>query len=121
MLKTTSMGIAAPQAHSECADPLQPPKAYVLAEVEVADTAAYESYKSAVVPIIAQYGGEYIVRGGQTESFEGDAPKGRLVIIKFANMSAAQAFLRSDEYRPIADIRHNHAVSRIMIVEGVVP
>lgn len=121
VLKTTSMDVAAPQVHSVRADLLQPPKAYVVAEVEVTDTAAYENYTSAVVPIVAQYGGEYIVRGGQTEAFEGDAPKGRLVIIAFANMSAAQAFLRSDEYRPIADIRHKYAVSRIMIVEGVIP
>lgn len=102
-------------------DTLPRPKAYLIAEVEVADPAAYESYMSAVVSIVAQYGGRYVVRGGQTVSFEGDAAKGRLVIIEFANMSAAQAFLSSDEYRPVADIRHKHAVSRIMIVEGVIP
>ena len=121
MLKTTFTDVVAQQPDSESAASLQRPKAYLIAEVEVTDTAAYESYTSAVVSIVAQYGGRYIVRGGQTASFEGDAPKGRLVIIEFANMSAAQAFLRSDEYRPVADIRHKHAVSRIMIVEGVIP
>ncbi|WP_295495987.1 DUF1330 domain-containing protein [Sphingorhabdus sp. EL138] len=121
MLKTTCQDIAVSQTNSESEHPLPRPKAYLIAEVEVTDHAAYEIYTSAVVPIVAQYGGEYIVRGGQTASFEGEAPKGRLVIIAFANMSAAQAFLISDEYRPIADIRHKNAVSRIMIVEGVIP
>ena len=121
MLKTTCQDIAVSQTNSESEHPLPRPKAYLIAEVEVTDPAAYEIYTSAVVPIVAQYRGEYIVRGGQTASFEGEAPKGRLVIIAFANMSAAQAFLMSDEYRPIADIRHKNAVSRIMIVEGVIP
>ena len=100
---------------------LEEPKAYVVAEVEVRDAVAYEDYKSAVVPIVAQYGGRYIVRGGQTESFEGDVPSGRIVVIEFPNLSGAQSFLRSEEYRPVADIRHKNAVSRIMIVEGVIP
>jgi len=66
-------------------------------------------------------GGRYIVRGGQTESFEGDVPSSRIVVIEFPNLSGAQSFLRSEEYRPVADIRHKNAVSRIMIVEGVIP
>ncbi len=97
------------------------PKAYIIAEIEVVDATAYEGYKSAVVPIVAKYSGRYIVRGGQIKTVEGEAPKGRVVVIEFANLAAAQAFLESDEYRPIADIRHNTAKSRIMIVEGMTP
>jgi uncharacterized protein (DUF1330 family) len=96
-------------------------KAYVIAEVEVRDAAAYEDYKSAVVPIVAQFGGRYIARGGQIESVEGSDPSGRVVIIEFPDFAAAQAFLRSEEYRPVADIRHRTAISRIMIVEGTLP
>jgi uncharacterized protein (DUF1330 family) len=29
--------------------------------------------------------------------------------------------LNSDEYRPVAEIRHKAAKSRIMIVEGIIP
>ena len=100
---------------------LKGPKAYVIAEVEVRDTVAYEKYKSAVVSIVAQYGGRYIVRGGQIESVEGDVPSGRVVVIEFPNLAGAQSFLRSEEYRPVAHIRHENAKSRIMIVEGVLP
>jgi uncharacterized protein (DUF1330 family) len=99
----------------------QIPKAYVIAEVEVRDTAAYEDYTLAVVPIVAQYGGRYIVRGGQIESVEGSDPSGRVVVIEFPHFADAQAFLSSEEYRPVADIRHKTAISRIMIVEGALP
>ncbi len=95
--------------------------AYVIAEVHVADAAAYEDYKSAVVPIVAQYGGRYIVRGGRSEGVEGNEPGGRVVVIEFPHFAGAQAFLSSEEYRPVADIRHKTAISRIMIVEGALP
>jgi uncharacterized protein (DUF1330 family) len=107
--------------HSASANAAQLAKAYVIAEVAVDDAAASEDYKSAVVPIVAQFGGRYIVRGGQIESVEGSDPSGRVVVIEFANFTAAQAFLRSEEYRPVADIRHKTAISRIMIVEGTLP
>ena len=97
------------------------PKAYIIAEIEVFDTAAYENYKTAVVPIVAKYGGRYIVRGGQIKPIEGEVPKGRVVVLEFANVAAAEAFLTSDEYRPVADIRHKTAKSRILIVEGIIP
>ena len=110
-----------PQPLSASATAAQLPKAYVIAEVEVRDAVAYEDYKSAVVPIVAQFGGRYIVRGGRIESVEGSDPSGRMVVIEFPDFTAAQAFLKSEEYRPVADIRHKTATSRIMIVEGTLP
>ena len=103
------------------ADTQQPPKAYVMAEIEVVDAGTYEGYKSAAAPIAAQYGGRYIIRGGEMHLAEGDAPSGSLVVLEFANLTAARAFLNSDEYRPVAEIRHKAAKSRIMIVEGIIP
>ena len=110
-----------PQPLSASATAAQLPKAYVIAEVEVRDADAYEDYKSAVLPIVAQYGGRYIVRGGRIESVEGSDPSGRMVVIEFPHFAGAQAFLRSEAYRPVADIRHEAAISRIMIVEGALP
>ena len=112
---------ADPMPRSASTNSAQVPKAYVIAEVEVRDAAAYEDYKSAVIPIVAQYGGRYIVRGGQIECVEGSDPSGRVVVIEFPHFADAQAFLRSEEYRPVADIRHKTAISRIMIVEGALP
>ncbi len=115
------VGSTPPLPLSASGNAAQLPKAYVIAEVEVRDAAAYEDYKSAVVPIVDQYGGRYIVRGGRIESVEGSDPSGRMVVIEFPHFAAAQAFLRSEEYRAVADIRHKTAISRIMIVEGTLP
>ena len=108
-----------PQASS--ADTQQLPKAYVIAEIEVVDPSIYDGYKAAAASIAAKYGGRYIIRGGEIHLAEGDAPSGRMVVLEFANLTAAQAFLNSDEYRPVAEIWHKAAKSRIMIVEGIIP
>ena len=121
VLKKLFLGAAMMLPLSANAQSQLPPKAYIIAEIEVVDATAYEGYKSAVAPIVAKYSGRYIVRGGQLKTIEGDAPKGRVVVIEFANVALAQAFLDSDEYRPVADIRHKTAKSRIMIVEGMTP
>ena len=96
-----------------------PPKAYVIAEIEVIDAATYEGYKSAVAPMVSKYGGRYIVRGGTTTTYDGEAPRGRVVVLEFPSMTMAQTFLNSDEYRPVAEIRQKSTKSRLFVVEGM--
>ena len=57
--------------------------AYVLVDIEVADPAAYELYRKIAYPVIAEFGGKYLVRGGVTEVREGDWKPNRLVIVEF--------------------------------------
>jgi uncharacterized protein (DUF1330 family) len=97
------------------------PKAYLFVELDVHDPAEYENYKAVVPPIIAKFGGRYLVRGGTAEAIEGDGPKGRVAVLEFPDTASAHAFLSSDEYRPVAAIRHRSATSRVILVEGVAP
>lgn len=96
-------------------------KGYIIADVAVTDATAYEAYRDAVAPLIAQFGGRYLVRGGQTDAKEGAAPGGRVVVIEFESLAAAQRFWNSPEYRAIVDLRTRNATSRIFLVEGVTP
>jgi uncharacterized protein (DUF1330 family) len=41
--------------------------AYLIAEVEITDPAAYEEYRKQVPAIIARYGGKYLARGGKSK------------------------------------------------------
>lgn len=95
--------------------------AFVIAEIDVHDPVAYEEYKSEAARLIAKYGGRYLVRGGTTEVIEGQPPQGRLIVLEFPSMAAAKAFLESDEYRPVAAVRHRSATSRLILAEGMVP
>jgi len=97
------------------------PKGYVIAEITVTDAEAYKQYAAAVAPVVAKFGGKYIVRGGQTVAVEGDAPAGRIVVIEFVSLAAAQSFEDSAEYRDVADLRHKAARSRVFLAEGTAP
>ncbi len=91
---------------------------YIIADVDGTDPAGYEEYGQQVAPMVAKWGGKYLARGGPIERIEGDwAPK-RLVVIEFESLERAKEFYRSEEYRPVMEIRHKTAVSNLVIVEG---
>lgn len=95
------------------------PAAYMIADVKVTDPEAYEDYKAQVPATIAKYGGEYLVRGGDFVALEGDAPSGRVVVLRFESKERALEWYNSDEYEGPKAIRHRAAVSRSFLVEGM--
>jgi uncharacterized protein (DUF1330 family) len=97
------------------------PKGYVIAEITVTDPEAYKQYAAGAAPIVAKLGGKYLVRGGQTVGVEGEAPKGRIVVIEFDSLADARAFEDSADYQAIAPLRRKAAQSRVLLVEGVAP
>jgi uncharacterized protein (DUF1330 family) len=92
--------------------------AYVVAEVEVTDTAAYEDYRKLVAPTVAKYGGRFLVRGGKVESKEGGWQPPRFVILEFPSVEQARAWYHSPEYAPALAIRTKASKSRVIIAEG---
>jgi uncharacterized protein (DUF1330 family) len=94
------------------------PKGYVIAEITVTDPEAYKSYVAAVGPLVARFGGKYVVRGGQIIAVEGDPPMDRFVVIEFGSLAAARSFEGSPEYQTIAPLRRKSARSRVFLVEG---
>jgi uncharacterized protein (DUF1330 family) len=93
--------------------------AYVIAEVDVRDTALFEEYRKLVPPTIAQYGGKYVVRGGAIEPKEGGWEPKRVVVLEFPTLTRAREWYHSAEYAPALALRLNAAKSRMIIVEGV--
>jgi uncharacterized protein (DUF1330 family) len=92
--------------------------AYVIAEIEVADPAAYEDYRKQVPGVIAKYGGKYVVRGGKVESLEGGWSPKRMAVVEFPSMDQALKFYRSPEYAPLIKIRQKASRGKLIIVEG---
>jgi len=98
------------------------PKAYIVAQIDVADPAAYRPYAEQAAKIVASHGGHYLARGGTTKSIEGDAPPNRVAIIEFPSMEALEKFEASPEYTAVKPIRQRAAKSsRIFAVEGATP
>lgn len=97
-----------------------PVPAYVIYQGEVTDPERYEVYKQAAAASILAAGGRYIVRGGDIEVLEGDAPAGRTVVLEFATKQAALDWYRSDEYTEIRKLREGASRARLYVVDGVV-
>jgi uncharacterized protein (DUF1330 family) len=93
--------------------------AYIIADLQVHNPSAMQPYIPAVPPIVRKHGGEYLVRGGNWETAEGDWHPGRLVLIKFPDAASARAFLADPEYAPWKTLRQQNARSNAVIVEGV--
>jgi len=91
---------------------------YVVAEVETTDATALKEYGAKAPQIMESHGGRYVVRGGDVQPLEGEAPKGYVVIMGFDSMEKARAWYDSPEYKAIRGIRQNATRSRLFLVEG---
>ena len=92
--------------------------AYVIGEVEVTDTSAYEPYKALAAASIAAHGGTYLVRGGETESLEGAPPAGRVVVLEFPDLDAARSWYHSAQYQEALPVRQAASKGRLYLVDG---
>ena len=95
------------------------PYGYVVAQITVTDPETYPTYVAMVQPIIEKFGGEFLVRGGRSESFEGVPPGDRNVVIRFPSYEAAEAWYHSEDYAEAKALRMSASTSVQTIVEGV--
>jgi uncharacterized protein (DUF1330 family) len=91
---------------------------YVIVEIEVLDPAGYEEYKNQAGATVVAYGGKYIVRGGATETLEGDWKPKRLVVLEFESVQRAKDWWNSQEYRELKKMRQRTAHAKMIVVEG---
>jgi uncharacterized protein (DUF1330 family)/quinol monooxygenase YgiN len=108
---------ASPASPAHAAAATRP--AYYLADFELTDAEAIKPYSAAVESTFQPYGGRYVIRGGAATQLEGEAPRGRLVMIAFDSMAQAQAWYDSPAYDKLKPIRHRAGNSRVRIVEGL--
>jgi len=92
---------------------------YVIAQVDVTDSAGFEVYRGLVPATIEQYGGRYAIRGGQVTSLEGGWDPKRLVMLRFPSADQAQAWWESPEYAEAKALRQRTARTNLVVVQAV--
>lgn len=94
--------------------------AYIVVDTEITDPENYEEYKRLAKPIVESFGGVYLARGGDMHVVDAElwAPT-RVVLLEFPDVASARAFADSDEYAPVAAMRHEYANSTVVIIDGV--
>jgi uncharacterized protein (DUF1330 family) len=93
--------------------------AYIVADIEITDPAAYETYRQQVPALIAAHGGRYLVRGGAVEVLEGAREPRRQVILEFPDMAHLRAFYTSPQYKTLIAIRQGASHGSLLAIEGV--
>jgi len=91
---------------------------YVIADTYITDHETYDEYKREVAPLIARFGGRFLVRGGRISVLEGSWRPQRLVVIEFPSMEAATSWYNSPEYAPLLAMRQPAATDHLVAVEG---
>jgi uncharacterized protein (DUF1330 family) len=116
----TGISIGAVSVTAVHAQEAKTPPAYLIAETEVTDRAAFQKYAEKVPETLAPFKGGFhdVVRGGKTQALEGQPPKG-IVLIAFDSAEKALAWYNSPAYEAIKPIRQGASVSRLFIAEGV--
>ena len=116
VLAGLAVGAAAVQAlHAQ-----SKPPAYVVAEIEVTNLTPYDKeYVPVAMKAIADGGGKYIVRGGETAAMYGEPPKPRIAIMVFESMEKAKAAFDSAAYKAAKKVGDKYASFRIYAVEGL--
>ncbi len=93
--------------------------AYVVADIDVRDPAAYDAYKRGVQATVDKFGGRFLVRGGEATCVEGDWSPRRLIVLEFPDMARLEAWYASPEYKPLLDLRLGASTGNLIKVAGV--
>ena len=93
--------------------------AYIVVQVDVKDPARYADYRTMVPPSLAKYGGRFIVRGGKTETLEGDWSPKRFVVVEFPSLEQAKAWWASPEYAEAKALRQATSETQMIVAEGI--
>jgi len=93
--------------------------AYLNFEVEIHDVAALQPYLDGVEATLAPFSLQVLVNGDNVAALEGEAPKGKVVMLRFESMEMARAWYASPAYQAILGHRLNATTSRAFLVEGL--
>ena len=92
---------------------------YFIVDVKVNDPQTYQEYSKLVGPLLEKYGGKFVVRGGATETIEGDWQPQRLVILEFADEEQFKRWYHSPEYTEARNIRFKASTARAILAQGI--
>jgi uncharacterized protein (DUF1330 family) len=93
--------------------------AYLIIEAHITDPQGFAAYARATPAVVAQYGGQYLVMGGEQQWLEGDLAPTRTVISLWPDRAAALAFWQSPEYAAIKPLREGTGSFRVLLADGV--
>lgn len=96
--------------------------AYLIGKLVVKDWDWYREYRAVTEPLVAEYGGRYLVKGGEGAKLEGDEAAGdATVMIAFPDRQAILDWYADPRYAPMKALRRGSGVETdLLVVDGLV-
>ena len=94
------------------------PSAYIIADVTVTNEAQMVQYREWSTRAMLEFGAEVLVRGGSPAPLEGAWHPQRVVVLKFKDRAAAQAYYDSETYTQARRVREGAGSIDMIIVDG---
>ena len=96
------------------------PAAYILVDSLITDPEQFKQYAVLAPAAVSAAGGEYLARGGRSETLEGEWTPPRLTVLRFPSYEAAKTFYDSTQYQAVRQKRIGAAQHfNMVLVEGV--
>lgn len=94
-------------------------KYYSVGRMNVTDRAWVADYVANVTKMVEARGGRYLARTSHSEQLEGDSGVPQIfLVIEWPSREAAEAFYRSEEYRPYLERRLAGSQGDMFLVPG---
>jgi uncharacterized protein (DUF1330 family) len=93
--------------------------AYLMVQTTVTDEARFQKYRDAYAPVMAKFGGKFIVRRGAVDVLEGEHDSRPMVVFEFPTMEALHGFWHSPDYVEAKKLRTGAATMTVWAVPGV--
>ena len=95
-------------------------RCYMIITAKIHDRDAFLSgYSKTTAPLVAQFGGRYILRAPGGETLEGDIADGASVAIsEWPSREAAKAFWNSPEYAQAKGLREGLADVQVVLINA---
>ncbi|MDI6746760.1 MAG: DUF1330 domain-containing protein [Rhodocyclaceae bacterium] len=92
--------------------------AFLIVDAKSSDPQAIQRYRELAQVAVAQFGGRYVVRGGEYQVLEGDWRPERLVVVEFPSLEQARRFYDSPEYLVARAARAGVSSFDMLLVEA---
>ncbi len=93
--------------------------AYMIVRCRIHDYASFRHYAERTEVLVDQFGGKYLVLGGESAVKEGDFGEGAWVVSQWPSREAAETFWNSPEYAEAKKLRADNSDADVMIISGV--
>ena len=93
--------------------------AYTIVQGMVTDPKMFVQYIKSVPAVVEQYGGQYLVKGSESEILEGMPDTRKIVIHEWPSSDAARKFWYSPEYEVVRKLREAAGQFQVTLVESL--